>query len=234
MSRQRTPRVLIVDDEPSIGDAVASALRLHSIEPTVVLSGLDALRAIRREAFNVIVLDVMLPDYTGFDIAQIIRDEGVITPVLFLTARDRIDDKVTGLGIGDDYLTKPFQVAELVARVGVLLRRSNLTIEQPIIRVADLAIDLQSHRASRAGQTLQLTATEFRLLHHFMVNADRVQSKQQILDAVWGYEFAGDVGVVETYVRYLRRKLELHGRGVIDTVRLVGYVLRSQDRAVNE
>jgi two-component system, OmpR family, response regulator len=220
--------VLVVDDEPSIVDAVTIALRDAHFETMTARDGLSALREIRSGVVNLVVLDVMLPGLSGFDVASILRDEGNRTPILFLTARSAIKDKLQGLRSGDDYLTKPFIVSELVARAEAILRRVTPTQSRKALRCGDIELDPESHTAARAANSLQLTATEFRLLEYLMSNADRVVSKQQILDEVWGFAFDGQHGVVETYVRYLRRKLEAHGPPTIDTVRLVGYVLRAQ------
>lgn len=220
--------VLIVDDEPSIADAVATAMRDGGFATTVVGDGLSALLEIRSGVYSLVVLDVMLPGLSGFEIARVVRDEGISTPIIFLTARHGLNDKVEGLRRGDDYLTKPFAVVELVARAHAILRRSLPFDSARNLRCGDVEIDVDAHGASRSGSALRLTATEFRLLHYLVVNADRVVSKQQILDDVWGYSFDGDEGVVETYIRYLRRKLDEHGPALIETVRLVGYVLRSR------
>ena len=221
-------RILVVDDEPSIADAVSTAFRDAQFSVTIARSGRTALRELRAGGVALVVLDIMLPDISGFDVASILRDEGNSTPILFLTARDAIGDKVRGLRSGDDYLTKPFVVAELVARVEAILRRTRSEPPEQILRCADVELNAQAHTATRSAKPLRLTATEFRLLQYFMTNADRVVSKQQILNEVWGFAFEGDDGVVETYVRYLRRKLETHGDPLIETVRLVGYVLRSR------
>ncbi len=223
--------VLIVDDEVSIADAVSIGLRDAGYTTTIAENGASALNQVRRTQFALIVLDVMLPDGTGFDLAARVRVEGTTTPILFLTARDTLDDKLLGLQHGDDYLTKPFMVPELVARVAAILRRSHAAPgidDDEGLRVGDLHMNVAAHTITRAGDHLRLTATEFRLLEYFMTNPQRVLSKQQILDAVWGYTFDGDDGVVETYVRYLRRKLDAHGPPMIETIRLVGYVLRQR------
>ncbi len=220
-----------MDDEPSIADAVATAMRDGGFDPTIVGDGKAALREIRSAEFSLVVLDVMLPGLSGFDVAKVLRDEGSPTPIIFLTARHGLNDKIEGLRSGDDYLTKPFAVVELVARARAILRRTSPAEISPHLRCGDIEIDADAHVATRANSTLRLTATEFRLLHYLVVNADRVVSKQQILDEVWGFAFDGDDGVVETYIRYLRRKLDAHGPAVIETVRLVGYVLRSRPPA---
>jgi two-component system, OmpR family, response regulator len=222
-------QVLVVDDEPSIADAVSTALSDAGYRPLTAGSGAGARAALNdAPAISLVVLDVMLPGQSGFEIADQFRRDAINIPVLFLTARDSIDDKVRGLRAGDDYLTKPFDVAELIARVDAILRRTSPVDLNEVIRCADVMLDVDAHTVTRAGQPLRLTATEFRLLEYLMENADRVLSKQQILDEVWGFSFDGDDGVVETYVRYLRRKLDVHGSPLIETVRLVGYVFRTR------
>jgi two-component system, OmpR family, response regulator len=227
-------QVLVVDDEPSIADAVSTALSDAGYRPLTAGSGREARAALNdTPAISLVVLDVMLPGQSGFEIADQFRRDGIDIPVLFLTARDSIDDKVRGLRAGDDYLTKPFDVAELVARVDAILRRTSPGDLNNVIRCANVTLDVDAHIVTRAGQQLRLTATEFRLLEYLMENADRVLSKQQILDEVWGFSFDGDDGVVETYVRYLRRKLDVHGTPLIETVRLVGYVFRTRTEQQN-
>jgi two-component system, OmpR family, response regulator len=222
-------QVLVVDDEPSIADAVSTALSDAGYRPLTAGSGAEARAALNGAlAISLVVLDVMLPGQSGFEIADQFRRDGINIPVLFLTARDSIDDKIRGLRAGDDYLTKPFDVAELIARIDAILRRTSPVDLNEVIRCADVILDVDAHTVTRAGQPLRLTATEFRLLEYLMENADRVLSKQQILDEVWGFSFDGDNGVVETYVRYLRRKLDVHGTPLIETVRLVGYVFRTR------
>jgi two-component system, OmpR family, response regulator len=221
-------RILVVEDEPSIADAVATALRDSRLGVEVCYDARTALIAVRTSSFDLVVLDVGLPDRSGFDVAQTIRDDAVETPILFLTARDSLLDKVRGLRVGDDYLTKPFAVVELVARIENLLRLTNRHVGDSILRCGPLSLDTSAHTVRAGLNDVRLTATEFRLLEFLMRNVDCVVSRQQILDAVWGYAFEGDDGVVETYVRYLRRKLSMLDRPVIETVRLVGYVLRSR------
>ena len=222
-------RVLVVDDEPSITDAVATALRYEGYDVTVAAGGFAALTAVDGAAPELVILDVMLPDLDGFEVTRRIRAAGNDVPVLFLTARDGLEDTVAGLGAGgDDYVTKPFALAEIVARVEAILRRAHppTAADDGILRVADVELDERAHEVRRAGRPVTLTATEFKLLAYFMRNPGIVLSKSQILDNVWHYDFAGESNVVETYVRYLRRKLEADGPPLIHTVRLVGYVLR--------
>ncbi len=224
-------RILVVDDEPSLVDAVSTALRYESFEVTEATTGRTGLAAAQDGGFSLIVLDVMLPDLDGFGIATRLRADGVTTPVLFLTAKDSLDDKAAGFAAGaDDYLTKPFSLAELVMRVKAILRRTGNGIEAAanVLRFADLELDIDGHQLRRGGTPIELTATEFSVLEYFMTNPGRVLSKAQILDHVWHYDFDGDSNICETYVSYLRKKLNEHGPPVIHTVRLVGYVLREE------
>ncbi len=221
-------RVLVVDDEPSIVDAVATALRYEGYEVHEARTGRAALKAAESLRPDLIVLDIMLPDLDGLDVTRRLRRDGLHVPVLFLTARDSTEDKVAGLTVGgDDYVTKPFSLAELVARVGAILRRAAAGgAGDSVLRFADIVLDEESHEAWRAGTPVHLTATEFNLLRYFMLNPRRVLSKAQILDHVWSYDFEGDENVVETFVSYLRKKLDRLGPPLIHTVRLVGYSLR--------
>jgi two-component system OmpR family response regulator len=218
----------VVDDEPSIVDAVATTFRYEGFEVTEATSGLEALALAAQSRPDLIVLDVMLPDVDGIEVTRRLRSDGIRVPVLFLTAKDATEDKVTGLTVGgDDYVTKPFSLAEVVARVRAILRRTgNEPGADSILRFADLELDEDTHQAWRAGKELQLTATEFALLRFFMLNPRRVLSKGQILDHVWHYDFGGDANIVETYVSYLRKKLDTFGPPLIQTIRLVGYALR--------
>ena len=223
--------MLVVDDEYSIVDAVATALRYEGFAVATAMSGRSALTTVQEGAFDLILLDVMLPDVDGFEVARRVRADGIDTPILFLTARTALEDKAAGFGAGaDDYVTKPFSLAEIVMRVHAILRRSTGLSDaaggQHLLRFADVVMDTDAHQVWRAGESIQLTATEFRLLKIFLMNPGRVLSKSQILDHVWHYDFDGDSNVLETYVSYLRRKLNEHGSPLIHTVRLVGYVLR--------
>jgi two-component system OmpR family response regulator len=222
------PRILVVDDEPSIVDAVATTLRYEGFDVDEARNGRQGLALAQEQPFDLIVLDVMLPDIDGFEITRRLRQDGVRVPVLFLTAKDAVEDKVSGLTVGgDDYVTKPFSLAEVVARVRAILRRAG-RIEDATSRLvfSDLVLDETTHEVWRAGQPVDLTATEFSLLRFFMLNPRRVLSKAQILDHVWHYDFGGDSNIVETYVSYLRRKLDRLGPPLIHTIRLVGYTLR--------
>ena len=219
-------RVLVVDDEPSITDAVATALRYEGFETMEVGGGRAAEQAIDTFRPDLIVLDVMLPDLDGFAIARRLRDGNQRVPVIFLTAKDATEDKVAGLALADDYVTKPFSLAEIVARVQTVLRRTRGDNEGPM-RFADVQLDDDTRQVRRGDEPLDLTPTEFRLLRFLLQNPRRVLSKRQILDNVWHYDFGGDPNVVETYVSYLRKKLDRLGPPLIQTIRLVGYALRA-------
>jgi two-component system OmpR family response regulator len=222
-------RILVVDDEPSITDAVGTALRYEGFDVRTEATGRGALSSAMAFRPDLIVLDVMLPDLDGLEVTRRLRADGLRTPVLFLTARDATEDKVSGLTVGgDDYVTKPFSLAEVVARVRAVLRRTSPDGKPAdgLLRVEDLVMDEESREVWRDGTPVHLTATEFNLLRYFMLNPRRVLSKSQILDHVWQYDFDGDANVVETYVSYLRKKLDRLGPPLIQTVRLVGYSLR--------
>src|ERR1700728_1620717 len=228
MEPTRSQRILVVDDEPSIVDAVATSLRYEGFGVEEAVSGRLALAAAQSNPPDLIVLDVMLPDLDGLEVTRRLRADGIRVPILFLTARDAVEDKVAGLTVGgDDYVTKPFALAEIVARVHAILRRTGGDTDlDGRLRLADIEMDEESHEVWRAGQLVQLTATEFSLLRFFLLNPRRVLSKNQILDHVWHYDFGGDANIVETYVSYLRKKLDAAGPPVIHTIRLVGYALR--------
>jgi two-component system OmpR family response regulator len=221
-------RVLVVDDEAYITDLVATALRYEGFEVASAANGRDALSLVESFRPELIVLDVMLPDLDGFDVQRKLVDRGRRVPVLFLTARDATEDKVRGLTIGgDDYVTKPFSLEELVARIRAILRRSRGPAPAPErLRFADLEMDEESHEVWRQGDVVDLTATEYNLLRFLLSNPRRVLSKSQILDHVWNYDFGGDSSIVETYISYLRKKVDGHEPRLIHTVRGVGYVLR--------
>jgi two-component system, OmpR family, response regulator len=227
----RKQRILVVDDEPSIVDSVATSLRYEGFEVEQASDGRHALEAAQEHTPDLIVLDVMLPDLDGLEVTRRLRSDGLRVPILFLTARDALEDKVAGLTVGgDDYVTKPFALVEVIARVHAILRRTGAEGEQDgILRFADLELDENSHEVTRAGHPIQLTATEFNLLRYFLLNPRRVLSKSQILDHVWHYDFGGDGSVVETYVSYLRKKTNRYGPPLFHTIRLVGYALREND-----
>jgi two-component system OmpR family response regulator len=225
------PRVLVVDDEPSIVDAVATSLRYEGFIVDEAVTGRSALSRAQEDAPDLVILDVMLPDLDGLEVTRRLRADGIRVPVLFLTARDTLQDKLAGLTIGgDDYVTKPFALAELIARVHAILRRTGYEPDDDgVLRFADLELNENAHEVRRGGNEIQLTATEFNLLRYFLLNPRHVLSKSQILDHVWHYDFGGDGNVVETYVSYLRKKLEKHGPPLIHTIRLVGYTLREAE-----
>ncbi|HEY7280578.1 MAG TPA: response regulator transcription factor [Actinomycetota bacterium] len=223
-------RVLVVDDEASITDLVATVLRYEGFEVEVAGNGWDALRTAQSFEPELVILDLMLPDHDGFEVHRRLRDRGVVAPVIFLTARDATEDKVRGLTIGgDDYVTKPFSLEELVARIRAVLRRSSgggRDRAPSRLRFEDLEMDEDSHEVRRADRVLDLRPTEYNLLRFLLLNPRRVLSKQQILDHVWHYDFGGESNVVETYISYLRKKVDAIDPPLIHTVRGVGYVLK--------
>ena len=221
------PRVLVVDDEENISFLVESALRLDGIETAKAADGHAALTAVKAFNPHAIVLDVNMPGIDGFEVLRRLRSDGSQVPVVFLTARDGVDDRVRGLTSGaDDYVVKPFAIAELVARVQIALRHSGAAQSSSIITIADLELDQDAHRVTRGGQVVTLSPTEYKLLRYLMMNTGRVLSRAQILDHVWSYDFDGDSSVVETYMSYLRRKLDHVEPKLLHTVRGVGYCLR--------
>ena len=227
---QTTQRILVVDDENSISELIATSLKFVGFDVRTAASGAQALQIAEEFKPHALILDVMLPDQNGFEVCRQLRNEGHNVGVLFLTAKDSTEDKIAGLTIGgDDYMTKPFSLEELVARLRALLRRTGATQVIPDdekIRFADLELDEATHEVRRAGNLIDLSPTEFLLLRYLMINADRVVSKSQILDHVWQYDFRGDMGIVETYVSYLRKKIDIYDPALIHTVRGVGYRLR--------
>jgi two-component system, OmpR family, response regulator len=223
-------RILVVDDEPSIVDAVATALRYEGYEVEEAASGRDALEAVIRQEPNLVVLDWMLPDIEGIEVGRRLRERGFKTAILFLTAKDATENKVDALRVGgDDYVTKPFSLAEIVARIQAILRRTAGDLPGDVLRFADLLLDERRHEVFRGDTKVELTATEFSLLRYFMLNPRLVLSKPQILQNVWRYDFGGNSNVVETYVSYLRRKLDAAGPSLIKTVRQAGYMLEAAD-----
>ena len=221
-------QVLVVDDESNITELVAMALRYEGFDVVVADSGRSALEAARSSPPQLMVLDVMMPDLDGFEVARQLSLSGHRIPILFLTARDATEDKVRGLTIGgDDYVTKPFSLEELVARVHAILRRVAGDDRQTSkIEFADLVMDLDTQEVWRASEAIDLTATEFRLLRYLMLNPRRVLTRAQILDHVWDYDFGGDARVLETYVSYLRKKVDREEPHLIHTIRGMGYSLR--------
>ncbi|BBG02272.1 MULTISPECIES: response regulator transcription factor [Pseudonocardia] len=221
-------RILVVDDERYLADLIATALRYQGYETTVACTAAEALELASGYRPHLVVLDVVLPDLSGWEVCARLRSRGDRVPVLFLTARDATEDTVHGLRIGgDDYVTKPFSIDELAARVEALLRRAGTGRPGALLRIADLEIDVDAYRVHRAGTELELTPTEFALLRLLVAHAGRVLSKRRILAEVWEYDFGGNDGVVQTYVSYLRRKLDAHGPPLIHTVPRVGYVVRA-------
>jgi two-component system, OmpR family, response regulator len=218
--------VLVVDDESFLREAVASSLRFLGFKVTTTNSGTEAFRLAMNKAFDLIVMDVMLPDIDGFDVVHRIRKGGCAVPVIFLTAKDSEADKVTGLNLGgDDYVTKPFGLEELAVRIRTVLRRTRPTLPGPVLTFADIELDQEQHEVHRAGHLVDLSPTEFRLLRYLMLNPGRVLTREQLLEHVWHYTFRGPGTVVSTYVAYLRRKLTRYGPDVIQTRYAIGYIL---------
>ena len=223
-------RILVVDDEPSIVDAVATALRYEGYQVDEAATGRDAFEAVVRQKPDLVVLDWMLPDIEGIEVGRRLRERGLKTAILFLTAKDATENKVDALRAGgDDYVTKPFSLAEIVARIQAILRRTAGDLPGDVLRFADLLLDERRHEVFRADKKVELTATEFSLLRYFMLNPRLVLSKPQILQNVWRYDFGGNSNVVETYVSYLRRKLDAAGPSLIKTVRQAGYMLEAAE-----
>jgi two-component system OmpR family response regulator len=229
------PHILVVDDEQPIRELVGMGLRYHEFDVTVVESGRAALEHVRTTRPDLVILDVMLPDLDGFEVARRIRQTermDAVLPVIFLTARDTTEDKIQGLKLGgDDYVTKPFSIEELLARVEAVLRRTSAERNgDSRLRYADLVLDEETREVWRDERPIDLTATEYRLLHYLLVNARRVLSRQQILEQVWDYTFEGNASVLETYISYLRHKVDDGSSPLIHTVRGVGYSLREARR----
>ncbi len=234
--------LLVVDDEPNIRELLSASLRFVGFRVTSAACGADALAAVARERPDLVVLDVMLPDMDGFAVVRRLREDGGPRPaggaddrlpVLFLTAKDGLEDKISGLTAGgDDYVTKPFSLEELIARIRAILRRTGGPTDDGRLVAGDLELDTVGHQVTRGGRLISLSPTEFKLLAYLMANADRVVSKPQILDHVWAYDFGGDLSIVESYISYVRRKVDRADSGaegaakLIHTVRGVGYVLR--------
>ncbi|GAA2703005.1 response regulator transcription factor [Micromonospora olivasterospora] len=225
---QTEARLLVVEDDPNILELLSASLRFAGFDVATATSGSAALNAAKDHRPDLVVLDVMLPDLDGFEVIRMLREGGTRTPVVFLTARDATDDKIRGLTLGgDDYVTKPFSLEELTARIRAVLRRTTTGEQAPSrLTFADLELDEETHEVYRAGQRVQLSPTEFKLLRYLMLNANRVLSKAQILDHVWNYDFRGDDNIVESYISYLRRKVDNTQPRLIHTLRGVGYVLR--------
>jgi two-component system, OmpR family, response regulator len=223
-------RVLVVDDERGITDLVSMALRYEGLKVEVAMTGRDALRLVPTFRPHLVILDVMLPDLDGFEVLRRMTEEAPRIPVMFLSARGELDDRLRGFTLGgDDYLTKPFSVEELIVRVRAILRRvSVMQPETGLLTVDDLELEEEQHEVRRNGAVINLTPTEFKLLHYLMLNPNRVVSKAQILDRVWQYGFDGNDNVVEIFISSLRHKLEANGPRLIHTVRGVGYRLRPE------
>jgi two-component system OmpR family response regulator len=223
-------RLLVVDDEPNIVELLSASLRYAGFEVDTARSGTEAVRLARLVNPDLLVLDVMMPGMDGFDVVRRLRSEGVHVPVLFLTARDSTEDKISGLTLGgDDYVTKPFSLEEVIARIRAILRRFEVeraNASSPRLAFADIELDEETHEVWKAGELVSLSPTEFKLLRYFMQNNGRVLSKSQILDHVWNYDFGGDANVVESYVSYLRRKVDTTAPKLLHTLRGVGYTLR--------
>jgi two-component system OmpR family response regulator len=227
MQSEAPARILVVDDEPAITDSVAMALRYDGYDVAIALGGDEALTLFAQQTFDLLVLDVMLPDVGGLEVTRRIRANGSDVPVLFLTAKSAVTDRVAGLSVGgDDYVTKPFSLIELVARVHAILRRRIPSGEDRRLHFADLVMDEESHEVWRGETLIKLTATEFNILRLFLLNPRKVLSKNQIMDHVWRYDFGGNPNILETYIGYVRKKINAAGPPLLQTIRLVGYVLR--------
>jgi two-component system OmpR family response regulator len=223
-------KILVVDDEPNIRDLLASGLRFAGFSVLAVGNGNDAVAAAEKGKPDLILLDVMLPDMSGFTVTKKLRSMNILAPVLFLTARDEVEDKITGLTVGgDDYMTKPFSLDEIIARINAILRRTKQgSMEKSVIEVGEVRIDEDAHDVFVNEQAIELSPTEYKLLRYLMENANRVLSKSQILDHVWEYDFNGEMGIVESYISYLRKKLDpLTSEPVLLTKRGHGYMFKS-------
>lgn len=226
-------KILVVDDEPNIRDLLASGLRFAGFSVLAVGNGNDAVTAAEKGKPDLILLDVMLPDMSGFSVTKKLRSMNILAPVLFLTARDEVEDKITGLTVGgDDYMTKPFSLDEIIARINAILRRTKQgTLEKSVIEVGEVRIDEDAHDVFVNDEAIELSPTEYKLLRYLMENANRVLSKSQILDHVWEYDFNGEMGIVESYISYLRKKLDpLTSEPVLLTKRGHGYMFKSSKK----
>ncbi len=226
-SKQSEAKLLVVEDDANILELLSASLRFAGFDVSTATSGSAAVSAAKNANPDLVVLDVMLPDLDGFEVIRLMREGGARTPVVFLTARDGTDDKIRGLTLGgDDYVTKPFSLEELTARIRAVLRRTSGEVSSTRLTFSDLTLDEETHEVTRGGATVALSPTEFKLLRYLMLNANRVLSKAQILDHVWKYDFRGDDNIVESYISYLRRKVDNVQPRLIHTLRGVGYVLR--------
>ncbi|KUF06301.1 response regulator transcription factor [Leucobacter sp. G161] len=226
---RKGPRILIVDDEPNIRELLSTSLRFAGFGVRSVGNGAQTISAVLEEEPDLIILDVMLPDMNGFSVTKRLRSAGYTAPIIFLTAKDDTEDKVEGLNVGgDDYVTKPFSLDEIIARINAVLRRTIQEDEETMLEVGPISLDQDTHEVTVAGTSVELSPTEFKLLRYLMQNANRVLSKAQILDHVWEYDFNGDAGIVESYISYLRRKLDpLTDESLIQTKRGFGYMLKA-------
>ncbi|MFC4223825.1 response regulator transcription factor [Lysinibacter cavernae] len=227
------PRILVVDDEPNIRDLLTTSLRFAGFGVRAVSNGAQTISAVLEDEPDLIILDVMLPDMNGFSVTKRLRSAGYTAPILFLTAKDDTEDKIMGLTVGgDDYVTKPFSLDEIVARIKAILRRTIQDEEDAQIEVGPLRMDQDTHEVFVGDVSVELSPTEFKLLRYLMLNPNRVLSKAQILDHVWEYDFNGDAGIVESYISYLRRKLEQHSETpLIQTKRGFGYMLKVDQKS---
>ena len=222
-------KLLVVEDEPNIRELLATSLRFAGFEVHVAADGATALKQAATHQPDLVVLDVMLPDMDGFTVTRKLRDSGRVLPIVFVTARDSVEDKIKGLTVGgDDYVTKPFSLEEVIARIRAVLRRTRGVLDDDgaVLRFHDLELDEDSHEVRRGKRAIEISPTEFKLLRYLMLNPNRVLSKAQILDHVWDYDFRGQSGIVESYISYLRRKVDVEEPALIQTRRGVGYVLR--------
>ena len=230
MTAATTPeaRLLVVEDEPNIRELLATSLRFAGFEVHTAADGAGAVSVAEKEQPDLVVLDVMLPDLDGFEVTRRLREHGRHMPIVFVTARDSVEDKVKGLTVGgDDYVTKPFSLEEVVARIRAVLRRTRGDVsDDAVLRFHDLELNEDSHEVRRGRRVIDVSPTEFKLLRYLLLNPNRVLSKAQILDHVWDYDFRGEAGIVESYISYLRRKIDPEDPPLIHTRRGVGYVLR--------
>jgi two-component system OmpR family response regulator len=228
-TQPKGPRILIVDDEPNIRELLSTSLRFAGFGVRSVGNGAQTISAVLEEEPDLIILDVMLPDMNGFSVTKRLRSAGYTAPILFLTAKDDVEDKVQGLTVGgDDYVTKPFSLDEIIARIKAILRRTIQEDEDAVLETGPIVLDQDTHEVNVGGTPVELSPTEFKLLRYLMQNANRVLSKAQILDHVWEYDFNGDAGIVESYISYLRRKLDpLTEESLIQTKRGFGYMLKT-------
>ncbi|QIK62968.1 response regulator transcription factor [Leucobacter viscericola] len=229
-TQHKGPRILIVDDEPNIRELLSTSLRFAGFGVRAVGNGAQTISAVLEEEPDLIVLDVMLPDMNGFSVTKRLRSAGYTAPIIFLTAKDDTEDKIEGLTVGgDDYVTKPFSLDEIVARIKAVLRRTIQEDEDTVLTIGPITMDQDTHEVNVEGTSVELSPTEFKLLRYLMQNANRVLSKAQILDHVWEYDFNGDAGIVESYISYLRRKLDpLTEESLIQTKRGFGYMLKTE------